>query len=29
LKVNPNLEGPQQLVPILEQHLRDKGRQTT
>jgi tetratricopeptide (TPR) repeat protein len=29
LKVNPNLEGPQQLVPILERHLRDKGRQTT
>jgi len=29
LKVNPNLEGLQQLIQILEQHLRDKGRNTT
>jgi tetratricopeptide (TPR) repeat protein len=26
--VNPNLEGPAQMIPLLEQHLRDKGRST-
>jgi tetratricopeptide (TPR) repeat protein len=27
--VNPNLEVPAQMIPMLEQHLRDKGRNTT
>jgi tetratricopeptide (TPR) repeat protein len=29
VKVNPNLDGIQQMIPILEQHLRDTGRVTT
>jgi len=29
LQVNPNLEGLQQMIPMLEQHLRDKSRNTT
>jgi tetratricopeptide (TPR) repeat protein len=29
LKVNPNLEGPKQAIPILERHLRDKGGMST
>jgi len=29
LKVNPNLEGIRQMIPILEQHLRDKARRST
>ena len=29
LEVNPNLDGPAQMIPILEQHLLDKGRNTT
>ena len=29
VKVNPNLDSIQQMIPILEQHLRDKGRVTT
>ena len=28
LDVNPNLEGPAQVIPLLEQHLLDKGRKT-
>ena len=28
LKVNPNLDSIRQVIPILEQHLRDKGRTT-
>ena len=28
LDVNPNLEGPAQLIPMLERHLRDKSRNT-
>ena len=27
--VNPNLDGPAQMIPLLEQHLRDKGQNTT
>lgn len=29
LKVNPNLDSVREVIPILEQHLRDKGRHTT
>jgi len=29
LKVNPDLDGIRQMVPILEQHLREKGRTST
>ena len=28
LDVNPNLVGPAQMIPMLERHLRDKGRDT-
>lgn len=27
--VNPNLDGPAQMIPLLEQHLRDKGKNST
>ena len=27
--VNPNLDGPAQMIPLLEQHLRDKDQSTT
>jgi len=29
LKVNPNLDSVRQVIPLLEQHLRDKGRSST
>jgi tetratricopeptide (TPR) repeat protein len=29
LKVNPNLDGLRQVIPLLEHHLRDKGRSST
>jgi tetratricopeptide (TPR) repeat protein len=29
LKVNPNLDGLQQMIPMLEEHLQNKGRNTT
>jgi len=29
LKVNPNLDSLRQVIPLLEHHLRDKGRSTT
>jgi tetratricopeptide (TPR) repeat protein len=29
VEVNPNLDGPAQMIPLLEQHLRDQGRNTT
>lgn len=28
VRVNPNLEGPAAMIPMLEQHLRDRGRST-
>jgi hypothetical protein len=29
LKVNPNLDSLRQVIPLLEHHLRDKGRSST